>query len=127
MAHWLCAVENDRGLVENACRIASLLAIVQRWKTSEVALGGDLLDRQHLARFLANFDRVRLCWLLNAVSAATLVQISRWALSFTISPMLQLRAERSRTSWLVAVRISLIAPAERLSQNRSFCERIKVA
>ncbi len=33
---------------------------------------------------------------------ATLVQINRWALSFTISPMLQLRAQKSRTSWLIA-------------------------
>jgi hypothetical protein len=39
---------------------------------------------------------------VNAVAVATLVQISRWALSFTISPMLQLRAQKSRASWLVA-------------------------
>src|ERR1039458_740731 len=31
-----------RGLVENARRIASLLAIIQRRKTSEVALDGDV-------------------------------------------------------------------------------------
>jgi hypothetical protein len=38
----------QRGLAENARRIASLVAIVQRWKTSEVALDGDVLGRQHL-------------------------------------------------------------------------------
>jgi hypothetical protein len=52
-----------QGLVENARRIASLLAIVQRWKTSEVAFDGDVLSRQQLATFLAKLDRVRLCWL----------------------------------------------------------------
>jgi hypothetical protein len=34
------------GLVENVRRITSLLAIVQRWKTSEVALDGEVLGRQ---------------------------------------------------------------------------------
>ena len=53
----------QRGLVENARRIASLLAIVQRWKTSEVALDGDVLGRQQLALFMSKLDRVRLCWL----------------------------------------------------------------
>ena len=52
-----------RGLVENARRIASLIAIVQRWKTSEVALDGDVLGRQQLFSFLSKLDRVRLCWL----------------------------------------------------------------
>ena len=52
-----------RGLVENARRIASLLAIVQRWKTTEVALDGDVLARHQLASFLAKLERVRLCWL----------------------------------------------------------------
>jgi AAA+ superfamily predicted ATPase len=52
-----------RGLVENARRIASLLAIVQRWKTTEVALDGDVLARPQLARFLAKLEHVRLCWL----------------------------------------------------------------
>ena len=51
------------GLVENARRIASLLAIVQRWKTTEVALDGDVLARPQLARFLAKLEHVRLCWL----------------------------------------------------------------
>src|ERR1039458_1461591 len=52
-----------RGLVENARRIASLLAIIQRWKTSEVALDGDVLRRQQLAIFLSRHELVRRCWL----------------------------------------------------------------
>jgi hypothetical protein len=48
-----------RGLVENARRIASLVAIIQRWKTSEVALDGDVLGRQQLASFLVRVVRGR--------------------------------------------------------------------
>jgi hypothetical protein len=51
------------GLVENARRIASLLAIVLRWKTAEVALDGEVLGRQQLTTFLAKLERVRQCWL----------------------------------------------------------------
>jgi AAA+ superfamily predicted ATPase len=56
-----------RGLVENARRIASLIAIVQRWKTSEVSLDGDVLGRQQLALFLSRLELVRRCWLRRKV------------------------------------------------------------
>ena len=53
----------ERGLVENTRRIASLLSIVQRWKTTEVGLDGDVLGRQQLALFLSKLELVRRCWL----------------------------------------------------------------
>ena len=53
----------DRGLVENARRISSLVAIILRWKTAEVALDGDALGRQQLGTFLTKLERVRQCWL----------------------------------------------------------------
>jgi hypothetical protein len=37
--------------------------IIQRWKTSEVALDGDVLARQQLALFLSRLELVRRCWL----------------------------------------------------------------
>jgi hypothetical protein len=52
-----------RGLVENARRIASLVAIILRWKTAEVTFDGEILGRQQLGTFLAKLERVRQCWL----------------------------------------------------------------
>ncbi|MBM4354106.1 MAG: AAA family ATPase [Deltaproteobacteria bacterium] len=53
----------ENALVENARRIANLLAIVRAWKTTEVSLDGDLLGKHDLDGFLERLETVRRCWL----------------------------------------------------------------
>ncbi|MBM3957737.1 MAG: hypothetical protein FJ313_06755, partial [Gemmatimonadetes bacterium] len=53
----------DRGLVENARRIANLLGIVRVWKTTEVALDGEALGRHDIDGLVERLDTVRRCWL----------------------------------------------------------------
>ena len=52
-----------RALVENARRIANLLNIVRAWKSTEVSLDGELLDKHDLDGFLDRLETVRRCWL----------------------------------------------------------------
>jgi AAA+ superfamily predicted ATPase len=53
----------ERGLVENARRIANLLGIVRVWKTTEVALDGEALGRHDVDGLVERLDTVRRCWL----------------------------------------------------------------
>lgn len=52
----------DRGLVENARKIASLIAVIRRWKTAEVLLDGELLGRHELDDFIYRLEHVRCCF-----------------------------------------------------------------
>ncbi|GEM_PF-472849 len=51
------------GLVENARRIANLLAIVRVWKTTEVALDSETLGKHDVDGLIDRLDTVRRCWL----------------------------------------------------------------
>jgi len=53
----------ESALVESARRIANLLAIVRTWKTTEVSLDGDLLDKHDIDGFMDRLETVRRCWL----------------------------------------------------------------
>jgi AAA+ superfamily predicted ATPase len=53
----------DTALVESSRRIANLLNIVRAWKTTEVALDGELLGKHDLDGFLDRLETVRRCWL----------------------------------------------------------------
>jgi len=50
-------------LVESARRIANLLNIVRAWKSTEVSLDGELLDKHDLDGFMERLETVRRCWL----------------------------------------------------------------
>ena len=52
-----------QGLVENAKRIDNLLNIVNAWKTTEVSLDGELLDKHDLQDFMNRIEDARRCWL----------------------------------------------------------------
>jgi AAA+ superfamily predicted ATPase len=53
----------ERGLVENARRIANLLAIVRPWKSAEVTLDGEALGRREVDTLVDRLDTARRCWL----------------------------------------------------------------
>jgi len=49
--------------VENARRIANLLNIVRAWKSTEVSLDSELLDKHDIDGFMNRLETVRRCWL----------------------------------------------------------------
>ena len=50
------------GLVENYRRIANLLGMVRRWKSIEVALDGETLDKYAVDDVLNRIEEIRQCW-----------------------------------------------------------------
>ncbi|MHB9039017.1 MAG: AAA family ATPase, partial [Armatimonadota bacterium] len=50
------------GLVENYRRIANLLSLVRRWKSTEIALDGELLDKFTTDDALNRIEEIRQCW-----------------------------------------------------------------
>ncbi len=50
------------GLVENYRRIMNLLSLVRRWKTTEVALDGENLDKYAADNVLNRIEEIRQCW-----------------------------------------------------------------
>ena len=50
------------GLVENYRRITNLLSLVRRWKTTEVALDHEVLDRYAVDDALNRIEDIRQCW-----------------------------------------------------------------
>ncbi|MHB9038664.1 MAG: AAA family ATPase [Armatimonadota bacterium] len=50
------------GLVENYRRITNLLSLVRRWKSSEIALDGELLERYTTDDVLNRIEEIRQCW-----------------------------------------------------------------
>jgi AAA+ superfamily predicted ATPase len=69
----LTVTKDDRGkevwfeltvgdLVPSYRRIANLLALVRRWKTCEISLDGDVLDRIAVDDVLNRLDDIRRCW-----------------------------------------------------------------
>jgi len=50
------------GLVENYRRITNLLGLVRRWKSIEVALDGDTLDKYAVDDALNRIEEIRQCW-----------------------------------------------------------------
>jgi AAA+ superfamily predicted ATPase len=53
----------ERGLVENARRLANLLAIVRPWKSAEVTLDGETLGRRDVDTLVERLHTARRCWL----------------------------------------------------------------
>ncbi len=50
------------GLVESYRRITNLLSLVRRWKTTEVSLDGETLDKYAVDNVLNRIEEVRQCW-----------------------------------------------------------------
>ncbi|MHB9038659.1 MAG: ATP-binding protein [Armatimonadota bacterium] len=50
------------GLVENYRRIANLLSLVRRWKSTEILLDGELLDKCATDDALNRIEEIRQCW-----------------------------------------------------------------
>jgi len=50
------------GLVENYRRITNLLSLVRRWKSTEIALDGDSLDRYTVDDVMNRLEEIRQCW-----------------------------------------------------------------
>lgn len=50
------------GLVENYRRITNLLSLVRRWKSIEVALDGETLDKHAVDDVLNRIEEIRQCW-----------------------------------------------------------------
>ncbi|MHB9038364.1 MAG: AAA family ATPase [Armatimonadota bacterium] len=50
------------GLVENYRRIANLLSLVRRWKSTEISLDGELLDKFTTDDALNRIEEIRQCW-----------------------------------------------------------------
>lgn len=50
------------GLVENYRRITNLLGLVRRWKSIEIALDGDTLDKYVVDDVLNRMEEIRQCW-----------------------------------------------------------------
>ncbi len=50
------------GLVENYRRITNLLVLVRRWKSIEVALDGETLDKYAVDDVLNRIEEIRQCW-----------------------------------------------------------------
>ncbi len=50
------------GLIENYRRIANLLSLVRRWKSTEVSLDGEPLDKYSVDDVLNRLEEVRACW-----------------------------------------------------------------
>jgi len=50
------------GLVENYRRIMNLLSMVRRWKSTEVALDGEMLDKYAVDDVLNRLEEIRQCW-----------------------------------------------------------------
>ncbi|MHB1462513.1 MAG: AAA family ATPase [Armatimonadota bacterium] len=50
------------GLVEHYRRITNLLTLVKRWKSIEVVLDGEVLDRHTLDDVLNRIEEIRQCW-----------------------------------------------------------------
>ncbi|MHB1463301.1 MAG: AAA family ATPase [Armatimonadota bacterium] len=50
------------GLVEHYRRITNLLTLVKRWKSIEVVLDGEVLDRHTLDDVLNRIDEIQQCW-----------------------------------------------------------------
>ncbi|MHB9038539.1 MAG: AAA family ATPase [Armatimonadota bacterium] len=50
------------GLVENYRRIANLLSLVRRWKSTEIALDGESLDKFTTDDALNRIEEIRQCW-----------------------------------------------------------------
>ena len=53
----------ERGLVENARRLANLLTIVRPWKSAEVTLDGETLGLRDVDTLVERLDLARRCWL----------------------------------------------------------------
>ena len=53
----------ESALVDSARRIANLLNIVRSWKSTEVSLDGELLDKHDIDGFMDRLETVRRCWL----------------------------------------------------------------
>ena len=53
----------ESALVESARRIANLLNIVRSWRSTEVSLDGELLDKHDTDGFMERLETVRRCWL----------------------------------------------------------------
>lgn len=50
------------GLVENYRRITNLLSLVRRWKSTEVSLDGETLDKYAVDDVLNRIEEIRGCW-----------------------------------------------------------------
>ncbi len=55
-------LEVRNGLVENHRRIANLLNLVRRWKSTEISLDGETLDKFAVDSVVNRLDEVRQCW-----------------------------------------------------------------
>ncbi len=50
------------GLVESYRRITNLLSLVRRWKTTEISLDGETLDKYAVDNVLNRIEEIRQCW-----------------------------------------------------------------
>jgi len=50
------------GLVENYRRITNLLSLVRRWKSTEISLDGETLDKYAIDDVLNRIEEIRGCW-----------------------------------------------------------------
>jgi len=51
------------GLVEHFRRITNLLSLVRRWKSTEVSLGGETLDKYGIDDTANRIEEIRKCWM----------------------------------------------------------------
>lgn len=55
-------LEVRNGLVENLRRIVNLLSLVRRWKSTEVSLDGETLDKFAVDSAVNRLEEIRQCW-----------------------------------------------------------------
>jgi len=55
-------LEIRSGLVENHRRIINLLSLVRRWKSAEISLDGETLDKFAVESVVNRLDEIRQCW-----------------------------------------------------------------
>lgn len=63
-------LEVRNGLVENHRRLVNLLSLVRRWKSTEVSLDGETLDKFAVDSAMNRLEDIRQCWIRHKAGSA---------------------------------------------------------